>query len=186
MISKFSVESLKIDAVKVIQPFYVEDNRGYFLKSFEKEVFESMGLDTSIYEDFESMSTKGVIRGMHFQTKNPQIKMVRAAIGTIFDVVVDLRKESPTFGTWMGIELSGDNHKSLWVPKGFAHGFQVLSDYALVNYKCVGKYEKGFDSGICFNDKELDIKWHNMNTIISERDKTLQTFECFRNTYGGL
>lgn len=182
----FEIKSARIEGVKIIQPFYVEDNRGYFLKSFEKDVFKSFGLKNEVYEDFESYSKKNVIRGMHFQTQNPQIKIVRAIRGTIQDVVVDIRKDSPTYGQWESFELSEDNHLALWVPAGFAHGFRVISDGALVSYKCVGKYLAGYDSGIRWDDTKLNIDWNGIEPIVSERDNQLMTFKEFTEEYGGL
>lgn len=182
----WEVKDIGIQDAKIITPFMAEDQRGYFLKSFEKDIFQQMGLNGTIQEDFESFSTQGVIRGLHFQTKNPQIKLVRAITGTIYDVIVDLRKKSPSFGKWKGVILSGENFKGLWVPAGFAHGFQVLSENALVNYKCIGKYEKGYDSGIKYNDKELNIDWKEGNIIVSDRDNALQSFYEFKKTFGGI
>ncbi len=182
----WEVKDIGIKDAKIITPFMAEDQRGYFLKSFEKDIFSQMGLNGAIQEDFESFSTQGVIRGLHFQTKNPQIKLVRAITGTIYDVIVDLRKNSPSFGKWIGVTLSGENFKSLWIPAGFAHGFQVLSENAIVNYKCIGKYEKGYDSGIKYDDRELNIDWKNGSIIVSDRDKSLQSFCEFRETLGGI
>ena len=137
MNTKFEIEDLPLDGVKKIIPFYMEDNRGAFLKRVEKDVFKEWGLEVDIYEDFESYSKKGVIRGMHFQTQNPQIKIVRAIRGEIRDIVVDLRAGSPTFGKYIDAILSEKNHYSLWVPAGFAHGFEVLSEDAIMSYKCM-------------------------------------------------
>lgn len=186
MNTNFSISELAIEGVKLITPFYMEDNRGYFLKSLEKDVFKEWGLDAEIYEDFESYSKKGVIRGMHFQTKNPQIKIVRAIKGTIRDVIVDLRKDSPTFGKYVDVILSEENHNSVWVPKGFAHGFEVLSEDAIVSYKCIGKYLKGYDTGIRWDDRQLAIQWETKEPIVSEKDAAAMTFEEFVNEYEGL
>ena len=182
----FDIRDTSIEGVKIIQPFYVEDNRGYFLKSFEKDVFHSFGLENEVYEDFESYSKKNVIRGMHFQTKSPQIKIVRAIKGIIQDVVVDIRRDSATYGKWESFELSEDNHYALWVPAGFAHGFRVISEDAIVSYKCIGKYLAGFDSGIKWNDAELNINWGIEEPIVSPRDKELMTFKEFSDKHGGL
>lgn len=186
MVTEFSVEELSLVGIKKITPFYMEDKRGYFLKSVERDVFKLWGLDADIYEDFESYSYKGVIRGMHFQTQNPQIKIVRAIRGTIRDVVVDLRENSATFGKYMDVILSDQNHSSLWIPAGFAHGFEVLSEDAIMSYKCVGKYLKGYDTGIRWNDETLNIQWETENPIVSEKDANLMSFETFKAEHGSL
>lgn len=186
MNTNFFVKDLSIEGVRLITPFYMEDDRGYFLKSMEKDIFQEWGLKADIYEDFESYSKKGVIRGLHFQTKNPQIKIVRAIKGRIHDVIVDLRKNSKTFGTCLEVILSDENHSSLWVPEGFAHGFEVLSEDAIVSYKCIGKYLSGFDTGICWNDRDLAIKWKTGHPIVSKKDASLMTFREFEEKYSGL
>lgn len=180
MNTEFAVENLAIEDVKLITPFYVEDNRGYFLKSIERDVFMGWGLDADIYEDFESYSKKGVIRGMHFQTQNPQVKIVRALHGTIHDIVVDLRHDSPTFGKYTDAILSDENHHALWVPAGFAHGFEVLSEDAVMSYKCVGKYLKGYDTGIRWNDRDLNLPWRTVEPIVSEKDANLMSFAEYK------
>lgn len=186
MNTNFSIEETAIKEVKLITPFYAEDNRGYFLKSIEKDVFRDWGLCVEIFEDFESYSKKNVIRGLHFQIQNPQIKIVRAIKGVIHDVAVDLRKGSPTFGRYVDATLTEENHNSLWIPKGFAHGFEVLSEDAIVSYKCIGKYSKGTDSGICWNDVDVAVEWKTNTPVISERDATLMSLQTFIRKYGGL
>lgn len=186
MNSTFSIQNLNLKGVKLITPFCVEDQRGYFLKSFEKDIFASFGIENNLYEDFESYSKKNVIRGMHFQTKHPQIKMVRAIKGVIHDIIVDLRTDSDTFGKYIDVVLDDSNHQILWVPAGFAHGFEVLSDDAIVSYKCVGKYLAGFDSGILWSDKDLLLPWKAKNPIISEKDACAMAFSEFKKIYGGL
>ncbi len=183
---EFGIENSTIEAVKIITPFFVEDNRGYFLKDYEKSVFERMGVSGEIYEDFESYSHKSVIRGIHFQTKNPQTKLVRAVTGTIHDIAVDLRKGSPTFGKYAEVILSVENHKAIWIPAGFAHGYEVLSAGAIVSYKCMGPYEKGSDTGIRWNDTDLNIKWETTAPIVSDRDANQRTFKEFIVEIGGL
>ncbi len=180
--TSFSLIDTAFKDVKIITPFYMEDARGYFLKSFERDVFKTFGLNPDLFEDFESYSSKNVIRGLHFQTKNPQIKLVRVIIGSVMDVIVDLRKDSPDFGKWTSFELNDKNHYELWIPAGFAHGFKVLSENAVMSYKCVGKYEKGFDSGIKWNDPDIGVEWNIDNPIISERDKQLMSFKRYKKT----
>lgn len=184
--SNFSIENLTIEGLKVIHPFYIEDERGYFLKSVETEIFRSWGIELDIREDFESYSRQSVIRGMHFQIVNPQGKLVRAIKGEIHDIVVDLRKESKTFGEYEEVFLTEENHQSLWIPAGFAHGFEVLSEDAIMSYKCVGKYHKGSDTGICWNDETLELPWKTRNPIVSKKDQELMSFQEFKNQYGAL
>ncbi len=186
MNTNFAIKDLEIKDVKLISPFYVEDNRGFFLKNFEKGVFTSWGLEAEVFETFESYSHYGVIRGLHFQTKNPQIKMVRAIKGRVHDVVVDLRKDSSTFGKYVSVELSEKNHQIIWIPKGFAHGFEVLSEDAILSYKCIGKYLDGYDTGINWADEQLAIPWEIKNPIVSERDRNLMTLSQFIGRYIGL
>lgn len=186
MKSDFQIQELPLKGVKLITPFYMEDNRGYFLKSMEKDTFKDWGLDADIYEDFESHSKQGVIRGLHFQTKNPQIKIVRTIKGTVHDVVVDLRKGSETFGRYLDIILDDKNHSSLWIPQGFAHGFEVLSEDAVMSYQCIGKYLKGYDTGIRWDDRELGIEWETREPILSSKDAALMSFHEFVDKYSGL
>lgn len=182
----FSFEETYMKGVYLINSFSVEDNRGYFVKDFEKEIFTQNGLDIDLYESFESFSWKNVIRGLHFQTSEPQAKLVRAISGDIYDVIVDLRAGSETFGKWEGFNLTEKNKRSLFIPKGFAHGFCVNSDTAIVSYKCVGKYHAGTDSGIVWNDKDLSINWGIQDPIISERDSKLMTFKHFTLNFNAL
>lgn len=179
MCNKFSCMNLEIEDVKLITPFYMEDERGYFLKSIEKDIYKEWGLDADVYESFETYSKKGVIRGLHFQTVNPQAKIVRVIKGEIRDVVVDLRCESETFGEYIAVNLSEANRNILWVPQGFGHGFEVLSEDALVSYTCVGKYLKEYDTGIRWNDEDLGIVWNTKEPIVSQKDAMLQTFQQF-------
>lgn len=182
----FEIQELEIEGIKRIIPFYMEDSRGYFLKSFEKDIFKSLGVQTEIYEDFESFSRGGCVRGLHFQTRQPQSKLVRVIKGEIRDVVVDLRKGSKTFGKHMEIMLTEKNRNMLWISAGFAHGFEVLSEAAIMSYKCFGKYLKEYDAGIRWNDGDLSIKWKTLNPILSEKDRSLMTFDEFVKQYSGL
>lgn len=186
MQTSFGVEDFRIEGVKLITPFYCEDARGYFMKGLEKEVFHSWNLDLDIYEEFESYSKQGVLRGMHFQTDEPQIKIVHVIKGKVQDVIVDLRKGSPTYGAYLEFLLSDENHHFLWVPRGFAHGFLVLSEDAIMSYQCIGRYLKNSDSGICWNDSTLNIPWQNTQPVISERDQKLMSFMEFSEKYKGL
>lgn len=186
MYNNFRIEEASLGDVKIITPFYCEDSRGYFLKSYEKDILNECNILGDITEDFESYSYQNVIRGLHFQTLNPQIKIVRAVRGSIIDVVVDLRKDSATFTKWISFELTDENRKAILVPAGFAHGFRVISKNALVSYKCIGKYMKEYDSGIKWNDKDLNITWGIKEPIISERDNQLMSLKKFLNKFGGI
>jgi dTDP-4-dehydrorhamnose 3,5-epimerase len=177
------IEQTKLKDCIIIEPQIYYDERGYFFESFNQEKFNQVtGLNFNFIQDNESFSSKGVIRGLHFQ-KDPyaQSKLVRVVQGTILDIAVDLRRDSSTFGQYESIELSDKNKKQLLVPKGFAHGFVVLSDTATVVYKCDAIYNKASESGIIFNDKTLGIDWkiNHEDMIISEKDKMLPTFEAY-------
>lgn len=184
MYENFSFEKLDIDDMFIINPFFCEDERGFFSKSYEKDVFLEAGISTNIQEEFESSSKRGVIRGMHFQTFQPQSKIVKVLFGEIFDVAIDLRKNSKTYGQSRGVYLNDKNMKSFYIPPGCAHGFLTLSDNALVSYRCTGKYIKEHDAGIKWDDKDLAIEWplHLVeNIIISDRDNNLQSFKEYEN-----
>jgi dTDP-4-dehydrorhamnose 3,5-epimerase len=180
---KFDFHTTGMNGLKIIDTFVTDDTRGYFVKDFAKDIFLKNGLDIDFFECFETRSRKNVIRGLHFQLEEPQAKLVRAIMGSIFDVVVDLRADSPTFGQWAGFDLSDENKQSLYIPQGFAHGFCVRSEAAIVAYKCVGRYLPEADSGIIWNDPDLSISWGIDDPIISERDKALMTFSEFVRDY---
>lgn len=186
IMTKFDYMNCKIDGLKVITPFYMEDERGYFLKCYEKDIFNEFGIDSVINEDFETCSKRNVIRGLHFQIKEPQGKLVRVISGAIKDIAVDLRKNSLTFGEWESVLLTGDNHQAFWIPAGFAHGFEVLSDNAIVSYKCVGKFQKEYDTGINAFDEKLNIVWETTDPVLSAKDKALMSFRQFEELYSGL
>lgn len=179
-LNKTSIEDLIL-----ITPHVFEDHRGYFIKDFEKSLFENNGLPSVFYETNESKSKKGTIRGLHFQQKFSQGKLIRVIKGSVFDVAVDLRFDSPTFGKWEGFVLSETNHHELFIPKGFAHGFLALEDDSIFNYKCTDKYSPEYDSGILFNDKDINVEWPVElvggwgQVITSEKDAKLQTFAEF-------
>ena len=186
MNSNFSLETTALGGIKVIQPFYQEDLRGYFLKWYERDVFAELGITEVPDEDFESCSKMGVIRGLHFQVKNPQAKLVRVAWGRVNDVVVDLRRGSPTFGKHLMLELSGENRRCLYIPAGFAHGFEALSEVAVMSYKCIGKYWRDADTGIRYDSPGLDIPWETRKPIMTDKDRNLMTFQTFIEYYGWL
>ena len=156
----------------IIEPEVFGDNRGYFMESYNKNTFLKLGLDYDFVQDNQSKSKKGVLRGLHFQKKYPQAKLVRVIEGEVFDVAVDLRKNSPTFGKWFGVLLSEENKRMFMIPRGFAHGFVVLSESATFTYKCDEFYHPEDEGGINWNDKEIDIKWPiDFEPILSEKDK---------------
>lgn len=186
----FEFEKMSIDGVVIIQPFYHEDNRGVFIKDYDSVVFENNGFkDISFKEEFYSRSKKGVVRGLHFQTLKPQSKIVSCIKGAVFDVVVDLRKNSPSFGKYVSVELSEKNHLSIYIPKGCAHGFMALEDDTITYYKCDSEYMKNNDSTIKWNDKDIGIDWPRClvdKIILSDRDENAMEFISFCSKYGGL
>ena len=160
----------------VIKPKVFKDERGFFLETWQKIKHHKIGLDQDFVQENWSRSTFGILRGLHFQVKHPQGKLVSVHNGKVFDVAVDLRKESKTYGMWYGLELSDENHLQMYVPPGFAHGFCVLSDVADFVYKCTDYYNPSDESGIIWNDTTLNIKWPIKNPIISDKDSHLTTF----------
>lgn len=156
---KFSVETCDIEGLKVITPTAFGDARGYFMESYQANDFKEIGIDTVFVQDNQSSSTKGVLRGMHYQINFPQDKLVRVISGEVYDAVVDLRKDSPTYGKSFGLVLSAENRKQLFIPKGFAHGFMVLSDYAEFFYKVSDFYHPNDEGGLLWNDEEVGIDW---------------------------
>lgn len=170
----FEIKKTKIEGVYIIETKVFGDNRGYFMETYNKKQFEEAGLNMNFVQDNESKSTKGVLRGLHFQKKHSQGKLVRVTKGKVFDVGVDLRKGSPTFGQWEGVILSDENKKQFYIPEGFAHGFLVLSDEAVFNYKCTDFYAPEFEGGVMWNDPDINIQWPLEgieNIILSEKDK---------------
>ena len=165
-----------IEGLLIIEPKVYRDERGYFLESYHQERLNALGISHQFIQDNQSRSVRGVIRGLHFQEEPyAQTKLVRVTEGTIYDVAVDLRKDSDTYGSWFGIELSINNHLQLLIPKGFAHGFSVLSEHATILYKCDANYHPESESGIRFDDPGLNIDWKVdlESAVISEKDKVL-------------
>lgn len=156
---KITVETCDIEGVKVITPQVFGDARGYFMETYQEEDFRNAGIDVRFVQDNQSSSTKGVLRGLHFQINYPQDKLVRVVRGAVFDVAVDLREGSPTFGKWFGAVLSEENKKQLFIPKNFAHGFYVLSDVAEFCYKCSDFYHPNDEGGLIWNDPDIGIEW---------------------------
>lgn len=174
----FKFEKTLLKDAYLITPSYMGDLRGGFTKIFEKQIFADTGIDFQLNETFISMSAKNVIRGMHFQLRDPQAKLVSVPVGAVFDVIVDLRMESATYKMWQGFEINDENHKVLYVPRGFAHGFLSRRDGTHMLYQCDGKYDKETDTGIRFDDPNLNIMWptgHLDQCIHSQRDLKLMS-----------
>ena len=182
---KIIVETCEIEGLKIITPTVFGDNRGYFMETYNYNDFKEAGIDQVFVQDNQSASKKGVLRGMHFQKEFPQDKLVRVIKGEVFDCVIDIRKGSPTFGKWHGVLLSEENKKQFFIPKNFAHGFLVLSDYAEFCYKCTDFYHPNDEGGIAYDDPEVGIKWpipEGMELTLSDKDMHWSTL---KETFGG-
>jgi len=179
---QFNFIELDIEGLYVIEPTCFGDNRGYFMETYNYEDFKKAGLSQVFVQDNQSLSRKGVLRGLHFQVKHPQGKLVRVLKGEVFDVAVDIRPGSKTFGKWHGEYLSAENKRQFYIPEGFAHGFLVLSEEAEFAYKCTDFYHPEDESGIMWNDKDLGITWpiKDMEIIISEKDMRQKNFSDIR------
>jgi dTDP-4-dehydrorhamnose 3,5-epimerase len=168
----------KISDVKIIQPKVFGDARGFFVETFEKKRYQEMlNINLDFVQDNHSRSTKGVLRGLHFQTQHAQGKLVRVVRGEVFDVAVDIRPDSPTFGQWEGVILSEENKTQFWIPPGLAHGFVVLSDIADFEYKCTDYYNPAFEGCVVWNDADIGIDWPEKNPLLSEKDKLGKTLK---------
>lgn len=168
---------LHLKGLKLIKPAVFRDNRGFFLESFQQSLFEKNGLCSHFPQDNHSFSGKGCIRGMHYQSFPGQAKLIRVVMGTIFDVAVDIRKDSPTYGQWEGVILDDLNHHELYIPVGFAHGFCVLSDQAHVLYKVSTLYDAKHEKGFRWDDPDVNIQWPIKEAILSEKDKGAPFFK---------
>lgn len=179
---EFEFAKLDLEDAYVIRAVHMEDYRGSFTKYFEKGIFEENGISFHTHESFVSVSAKNAIRGLHFQLKNPQAKIVHVLRGKAWDVIVDLRPASPTYGKWTGVNLTSENHNLLYIPKGYAHGFAALEDETMMLYFCEGAYDKETDTGIVYNDASIGIEWPlgEREPILSERDRNLMTFEEYQ------
>ncbi len=178
--AKFTKFDTDIFGAYVIEPTVFGDNRGYFMETYNQKEFFDLNVTVNFVQDNQSRSTLNVLRGLHYQTVNPQDKLVRVTFGQVYDVAVDIRKDSPTFGKYYGILLSAENKKQFFIPKGCAHGFVVTSDIAEFVYKCSDFYTPLGEGGIIWNDKTLNIDWEKYvdisKVILSEKDKKHQTF----------
>ena len=184
---KFKKIETAIKDVYIIEPTVYGDNRGYFMETYSKKDFEEIGLNYDFVQDNQSKSKKGVLRGLHFQKENTQAKLVRCIKGEVFDVAVDLRPESETYGKWEGVILSEKNKKMFMIPKGFAHGFLVLSDEAEFTYKCDDIYNHEAEGGLKYDDPDIGIKWpmdkiREYELLTSEKDEKWPSFKEIKNT----
>jgi len=183
MVKHFEFQETNFNAAFLITPFIAPDERGVFIKDYSEEVFNQNGIVHELKEVFYAVSKKGVIRAMHFQVVKQQAKLVRCVSGHVYDVIVDLRKNSPTFGQWQGFDLTSENHYMLYVPEHFGHGYLVLED-SIVSYKCAEKFYGEYDSGIKWNDPDVAIEWPlaqvDHKIILSEKDQNLQSFQEYR------
>lgn len=188
MNTRFNFEKTEIDGLIKVTPFNAEDVRGRFTKDYSKEVFEANGISHNLAEVFYTTSHKGVIRALHFQRVKQQPKLVRCICGHVWDVVVDLRKDSPTFKKWLAFDLTGENNVEVLVPAGCAHGYLVL-EHSVVSYKCAEKFYGEYDDGIMWNDPDIGVEWPldkiggEQNLILAEKDKNLQSFAQLMENY---
>ncbi|WP_434304808.1 dTDP-4-dehydrorhamnose 3,5-epimerase [Clostridium botulinum] len=185
---QFKFTKTPIEGLYVIEPKAFSDHRGYFMETYNYEDFKAAGLDMVFVQDNQSKSKKGVLRGLHFQKKHPQGKLVRVIRGEVFDVAVDIREDSSTFGKWYGVILSEENKKQFYIPEGFAHGFLVLSDEAEFCYKCTDFYHPEDEGGIIWNDPTISIVWpfekiKDINILLSEKDREWTMLEHNYNFY---
>ena len=184
----FTFTTTSIEGVVIVDVRSYGDSRGYFMETYRRPDFVAGGIDADFVQDNQSSSTKGVLRGLHFQIGHPQAKLVRVISGSVFDVVVDLREGSPTYGAWEGVVLSAENRRQLFVPRGFAHGFLVLSDHAEFCYKCDDVYHPGDEGGLMWDDPDIGIEWPALEgdeafdparVILSEKDRSHPPFSSF-------
>lgn len=184
---KIKVETCAIEGLKIVTPTVFGDDRGYFMETYHYNDFKEAGIDQVFVQDNQSSSKRGVLRGLHFQINFPQDKLVRVISGEVFDVAVDLRKGSPTFGKWHGEILSAENKKQFFIPKNFAHGFLVLSENAEFCYKCTDFYHGNDEGGIYYADPEIGVEWPipaGMKLILSEKDTKWAGLSAFRESRG--
>lgn len=188
---KWNFEKLEMEGAYKITPFFADDNRGGFLKDYSYEIFQNNGIHYDLAEVFYTISHRGVIRAMHFQRVKQQAKLVRCISGKVYDVIIDLRKDSPTFLKWKGFYLTGENMVELLVPEGFGHGYLVIED-SIVSYKCSEKFYGEYDSGIRYDDPDLGIKWPfeeiggKDKVINSVKDDKLPSFKEFMDSYNNF
>ena len=170
----------KLPGVLIIEPKVFGDSRGFFKETFQAQRYREAGIEYEFVQDNHSRSQKGVLRGLHFQITKPQGKLVSCSQGAVFDVAVDVDPSSATFGQYVGIELTEDNHRQFWVPPGYAHGFCVLTDTADFQYKCTDYYDPSDEGGLIWNDPEVGIDWQIKDPVLSEKDQMLPTLAQIR------
>jgi dTDP-4-dehydrorhamnose 3,5-epimerase len=173
-----NVIETSIQGVKIVEPKRFGDQRGYFFESWHREKYSMAGIDKNFVQDNCSLSCYGTVRGLHYQLTHPQAKLVQVLKGAVYDVAVDIRLGSPTFGQWVGVELSEDNGRQLFVPEGFAHGFCVVSEEALFSYKCSDFYMPHDEGGILWSDPGIGIQWPDVDPVISQKD---QAYSCLND-----
>ncbi len=181
-----NISTTKIEGLKIIEPRIFPDDRGYFYESYSEKKYREAGIDASFVQDNQSFSQKGALRGLHGQAEPfAQGKLVRVLQGRVFDVAVDIRKNSSTFGQYVSIELSGENHKQFWVPPGFLHGFVTLEDDTIFTYKVTNYYDKASEIGVLWNDPTLNIDWQTdlSNVLLSPKDTILPAFADFTSPF---
>lgn len=190
-VGNFSFTETSIPGVLIIDVRHYPDSRGYFMETYKEKDFVKGGVEAHFVQDNQSCSTKGVLRGLHYQIEHPQAKLVRVTRGVVFDVAVDLRPESPTFGRWEGVILSAENRRQFYIPRRFAHGFLVLSETAEFCYKCDDYYHANDEAGLMWNDETIGIEWPFLNTsehekpleiLLSEKDRNHPSFSTYLNS----
>lgn len=183
----FTFTRTSIDGVTIVDNKQYGDARGYFMETYKKPDFVAGGIDVDFVQDNQSASSQGVLRGLHFQINHPQSKLVRVLEGAVFDVAVDLRPGSPTFGKWEGVELSAQNHRQLFIPRDFAHGFYVLSETAIFAYKCDDVYHPNDEGGLPWDDPDIAVAWPLVEGVeinLSEKDRHHDSFAAYRARLG--
>ncbi len=182
----FTFHKTSIEGVIIVDVKSYGDARGYFMETYKQEDFEKGAISATFIQDNQSSSTKGVLRGLHFQIEHPQSKLVRVVEGEVFDVAVDLRPGSPTFGKWEGVVLSAENKRQFFIPRGFAHGFYVMSETATFCYKCDDVYHPGDEGGLAWDDEDIAIDWplvEEADVLLSEKDKVHPSFKELKETF---
>lgn len=167
---RLKIVETTLPGVVILEPRVFVDDRGFFLETYNAEVFRKLELPDTFLQDNHSRSSRGVVRGLHYQLRNPQGKLLRCTAGAIFDVAVDIRRSSPHFGQWVGVELTGENMRMLFIPPGFAHGFATISETAEVMYKCTTVWDAGSDRSLLWNDPEIGIRWPVDDALVSPKD----------------
>jgi dTDP-4-dehydrorhamnose 3,5-epimerase len=173
------ITTTPIDGLLVLEPDVFRDERGFFLETFHEQKYDYLGIKSKFVQDNLSLSSKGILRGLHFQYRHPQAKLVQVILGEVFDVVVDIRQGSPTFGKWFGIMLSQNNLYQMFIPEGFAHGYWVVSETALFAYKCSDFYSPADEGGLLWSDPDIGIQWPASEPVLSQKDSRLPRLSEF-------